>query len=81
MAKLFGRENKNSNFHNFFLEVQNNPYTFLKLRQIVVGSISLIEQTSFYSKRRIQQYLSNKCLDSKVLYIATAYFFSIIGMQ
>ena len=23
---------ENSNFHNFFMEVQNNPYTFLNLR-------------------------------------------------
>ena len=31
MAKLFGREN---NFYNFFLEVQNNPYTFLNLKHL-----------------------------------------------
>ena len=29
MAELFGREN----FHNFFQEVQNNPYTFLNLKK------------------------------------------------
>ena len=34
MAKLFGRENKNSNFHNISLEVQNNPYAFLDQRHL-----------------------------------------------
>ena len=33
-SKLFGQENKNSHFHNFFLEVQNNPYEFLNLRHL-----------------------------------------------
>jgi hypothetical protein len=27
-------KNKYSNFHNFFLEAQNNPYTFLNLRHL-----------------------------------------------
>ena len=34
MAKLLEWKNKNSNFHNFLLGVQNNPYTFLNLRQL-----------------------------------------------
>ena len=31
---MFGRENKNSNFLNFFLEVQNNLYIFLNLKHL-----------------------------------------------
>ena len=34
LLKLFGRENKNSNFHNFLLEVQKNPHIFLNLRHL-----------------------------------------------
>ena len=34
MARLFGQENKNPNFHNFFLDEQNNLYTFLNLRHL-----------------------------------------------
>ena len=36
MDKLFERENRNSNFHCFFLEVQNNQYTFLNLRYLYI---------------------------------------------
>ena len=34
MAKLFGRENKNSNFHNFLNEGQNNPSSLLNLKYL-----------------------------------------------
>ena len=37
MAELFGREN----FHNFFQEVQNNPDTFLNLKNLKKVNIYL----------------------------------------
>ena len=38
MAKLHGCPNKNSNYHNIFLELQNNLYTFLNLIHLYIQS-------------------------------------------
>ena len=56
MAKLFGRENKNS---NIFMEAQNTPCSFLNLR-----SLYLVSPPSMFT--RILKMLSNKeLLDSQ----------------
>ena len=38
MAKLFGRENKNSNFLTTLLDVDENIGTFLDLRPLIISS-------------------------------------------
>ena len=39
MKKLFWQEKRNSNVHNFFLEVQNNLFKFLNLRHLYLFQI------------------------------------------
>ena len=61
MTKVFGQENNNSNFHNFFLEVENNLYMFLNLRHLYLsdcGGVNFSNSTiQLFQYKKFQQYL------------------------
>ena len=60
MAKLFGQENKNSIFHIFFLEVQNNQYTFLNLKKWDIHEFTQGEQLNFRQTYKLQKYKNSE---------------------
>ena len=53
MDKLFERDKQISIFHNFFLEVQNNPHTFLNLRHLYVRRKSVVVKIYSGQKNRL----------------------------
>ena len=69
MATLFEWENKNSSFQNFFIEVQNNPYTFLNLRHlyhyrwgwIYISSQTGPQITFTHSRLELGSFVIEKC--------------------